>query len=274
MEVKQIHGLCYSATGVTEKVVRALMAGLEEELGLPGAVFHGFRKPGERAQDYAFGPGDLVVVGSPTYAGRMPNKIMPDYQARLRGNGALAVAAVTFGNRAYDNALAELCALLEANGFHTLAAGAFPGRHAFTDALGEGRPDWDDQRAIRAFAREIAGKLRDLREAPPPVKAPGDPAAPYYIPKGLDGEPAKFLKAKPQTDLSKCCNCGVCARTCPMGAIDPANVAEVPGTCIKCQSCVRKCTHHAKYFDDPAFLSHVAMLEKNFQEPKEIETFL
>ena len=30
MEVKQLHGLCYSATGVTEKVVRALAAGLEE----------------------------------------------------------------------------------------------------------------------------------------------------------------------------------------------------------------------------------------------------
>ena len=274
MEVKQLHGLCYSATGVTEKVVRALAAGLEEELGLSQAVFHGFRKPAERAVDYVFGPGDLVVVGSPTYAGRMPNKIAPDFQARLRGNGALAVAAVTFGNRAYDNALAELCALLEANGFHTLAAGAFPGRHAFTDALGEGRPDWDDQRAIRAFAKRIAEKVRNLEALPPPVAVPGDPAAAYYIPKVLDGEPAKFLKAKPKTDLGKCCNCGVCARTCPMGAIDPANVAEVPGTCIKCQSCVRKCTHRAKYFDDPAFLSHVAMLEKNFQEPKEIETFL
>lgn len=274
MEVTKIHGLCYSATGVTEKVVRALMEGLEEDLGLPGAVFHSFRKPGERALDHAFGPGDLVVVGSPTYAGRMPNKIMPDYQARLRGNGALAVAAVTFGNRAYDNALVELRALLEANGFHTLAAGAFPGRHAFTDALGEGRPDWDDRRAIRAFAKEIAGKLRELEEVPPPVEVPGDPEAPYYIPKGLDGEPVKFLKAKPKTDLGKCCDCGVCARTCPMGAIDPKNVAEVPGTCIKCQSCVRKCTHRAKYFDDPAFLSHVAMLERNFREPKAIETFL
>ena len=147
MEVKQIHGLCYSATGVTEKVVRVLMAGLEEALGLSGAEFHSFRKPGERAVDYAFGPGDLVVVGSPTYAGRMPNKIAPDFQARLQGSGALAVAAVTFGNRAYENSLAELCALLEAKGFHTVAAGAFPGRHAFTDALGEGRPAWDDKRA-------------------------------------------------------------------------------------------------------------------------------
>lgn len=274
MEVRQVHGLCYSATGVTEKVVRFLAEALEKELGMPQAVFHGFRKPDERSADYAFGPGDLVVVGCPTYAGRMPNKIAPDFRARLQGNGALAVAVVTFGNRAFDNSLAELCALLEANGFHTLAAGAFPGRHAFTDVLGEGRPDWDDQRAIQDFAGQIAGKLRELSGLPLPVEVPGDPEAPYYIPKGLDGEPVKFLKAKPQTDLGKCCNCGVCARTCPMGAIDLSNVAEVPGTCIKCQSCVRKCTHHAKYFDDPAFLSHVAMLEKNFREPKEIEVFL
>lgn len=59
-----------------------------------------------------------------------------------------------------------------------------------------------------------------------------------------------------------------------MGAIDPACVAEVPGICIKCQCCVRRCTKHAKYFADPAFLSHVAMLEQNFTEPKENEVFL
>ena len=52
------------------------------------------------------------------------------------------------------------------------------------------------------------------------------------------------------------------------------HMAEVPGTCIKCQRCVRKCTKHAKYFDDPAFLSHVAMLEQNFTEPKENEVYL
>lgn len=59
-----------------------------------------------------------------------------------------------------------------------------------------------------------------------------------------------------------------------MGAIDPADVSNVPGTCIKCHACVRRCTRHAKYFDDPAFLSHVAMLEQNFAEPKENRLFL
>ena len=69
-------------------------------------------------------------------------------------------------------------------------------------------------------------------------------------------------------------NCGACARLCPMGAIDPKNVSNVPGTCIKCQRCVRKCTKGAKYFDDEAFLSHVKMLEQNFAEPKDNEVFL
>ena len=77
-----------------------------------------------------------------------------------------------------------------------------------------------------------------------------------------------------EVDKEKCTNCGACARVCPMGAIDPSDVCSVPGTCIKCQACVRKCTKHAKFFDDPAFLSHVAMLEQTFTEPKKNEVFL
>ena len=57
-------------------------------------------------------------------------------------------------------------------------------------------------------------------------------------------------------------------------AEDPADISSVPGICIKCQACVRRCTKHAKYFDDPAFLSHVAMLEQNFAEAKENEFFI
>ncbi|MEI3362632.1 MAG: hypothetical protein V8R75_08680 [Oscillospiraceae bacterium] len=89
---------------------------------------------------------------------------------------------VLFGNRSYDNALAELWSVLMNNGFHPVAAGAFVGRHAFTDKLGEGRPDWDDKRQMRQFAAQIAGKLRSGRGET--VAVPGVPDAPYYIPKG------------------------------------------------------------------------------------------
>lgn len=140
--------------------------------------------------------------------------------------------------------------------------------------LADGRPDWDDKRQMGEFAARIADKVKDLTDIPAPVAVPGDAAAPYYVPKGTDGQPVKFLKAKPQTDLGKCTDCGACARLVSHGGHHPSNVAEVPGTCIKCQRCVRKCTKHAKYFDDPAFLSHVAMLEQNFTEPKENEVYL
>ena len=92
--------------------------------------------------------------------------------------------------------------------------------------------------------------------------------------KGEDGQPAKFLKAKPKTDLDKCTNCGICAKVCPMGSISKENCADIPGICIKCQACIVKCPEKAKYFDDEAFLSHVRMLEKNFTERREPEWFL
>lgn len=269
--IEKIWALYYSASGTTDRAVNTLAEALAAELDLPLERLP-FTRPAERARDHAFGAADLVVAGCPTYAGRMPNKIAPDFRARLRGNGALAVPVVLFGNRSYDNALAELRAVLASDGFRCIAAGAFVGRHAFTDRLGTDRPDWDDKKQLRAFAGRIAEKVRGGEWTE--VRVPGEPDAPYYIPRGLDGQPVNFLKAKPKTDLGKCCNCGVCARACPMGAIDPKNVALVPGTCIKCHACVRKCTHHAKFFDDPAFLSHVGMLEREFGEARENRIFL
>ena len=69
-------------------------------------------------------------------------------------------------------------------------------------------------------------------------------------------------------------NCGLCAQSCPVASIDPQDVTSVPGVCIKCQACVRCCPMGAKFFDDAAFLSHVAMLEQNFTDPKANRTFL
>ena len=140
MEIKRVCALYFSATGNTEKTVAAFAETLAEQLGVPWERLP-FTKPAERERDYMFADTDLVVVGTPTYAGKLPNKILPDLKARLHGNGALAAAIVTFGNRSYDNALAELCAVLEGDGFYTVAGGAFVGRHAFTDKLAEDRPD-------------------------------------------------------------------------------------------------------------------------------------
>ena len=273
MKIQRLWEVFFSPTGGTRRVTTLLGERIGERLGLSPEELP-FTLPAQRERELTFAPGDLVIVGCPTYAGRLPNKIMPDMRRQLRGNGALAVAAVTFGNRNCDNSLAELCALLEESGFHTVAAGAFVARHAFTDQLAYGRPGWSDQQEIRDFSDKIAVKVNSLTDISASVIVPGDPQAPYYIPRGEDGQPVNFLKAKPQTDLARCSRCGACARQCPMGAIDPRDVASVPGTCIKCQACVRKCTRGAKFFSDPAFLSHVAMLEREYQETKGNQIFL
>ena len=272
MEVKTVWALYYSATGNTKRLTLAAAKGAAERLGLPLRESP-FSTPVEREALREFQSGELVFVGCPTYAGKLPNKLLPSFQEKLRGGGAFAAALVSFGNRSFDHALSELGVTLEGDGFHTVSGAAFVGEHAFAPSLAAGRPNEEDLAAAEDFGRKTAEKLLSCRKIPEAVQVPGDAAAPYYVPKGLDGEPAKFLKAKPKTREELCTGCGLCATLCPMGSIDPRDVRLVPGVCIKCQACVRDCPTGAKYFDDPAFLSHKAMLEKNFQRKQEHQSF-
>ena len=169
--------------------------------------------------------------------------------------------------------------MLRTNGFLPLAAAAFACRHAFSDRICPERPRVEELAKARGFAMRAAEALKAadpavLEAASLAFTVPGDAEAPYYVPKGEDGAPAKFLKAKPLTDLSKCLHCGACAAHCPMGSIDTADTSNVPGICIKCQACVRGCKQGAKYFEDAAFLSHVRMLEQNFAAPEKENLYL
>ena len=241
-----------------------------------------FTLPGARQAAYRFEAGELVVFGTPTYAGRIPNRILPAVQTLFEGNGALAVPVVTFGNRSFDNALIELRIELEQQGFHTIAGGAFVSEHVFSDKLASGRPDVGDLAAIREFAGKVAEKVSALAEGsrdgmaliPAPVQVKGiEPVPAYYRPLQADGAPANFLKAKPKT-TEDCDGCGLCADLCPMGSIPPEDPRATVGTCIKCQACVKACPVRARYFDDPAMLSHILMLEQNYARRAENETFL
>jgi ferredoxin len=270
MQLKRVCVLYFSPTGGTEKIARAAAGALAGKLGLDQEFFD-FTRPEGRETEYRFGPEDLLVMASPVYAGRLPNKLAPEYKAKIFGEGSPAVPLCVFGNRSPDEALRELVLLLEGNGFRIAAAAAFAGRHAFSDRVGEGRPDGDDLDEIAAFAASAAEKLSG--DNLPPLEMDRGEIGPYYTPLKEDGAPAKFLKAKPLTDWSKCSRCGACARFCPMGSIDRETM-EAVGLCIKCQACVRKCTRHAKYFEDPDFLSHVTMLEQNYTRRAENITLL
>ena len=276
-----IHAVYFSPTGNTKTVTERAADKLAAILGLSVQNLD-LTLPEARGRIYEFGEEDLVVVGTPTYAGRVPNKFLPDLQRVLRGQQTPAVGIVTFGNRSYDNSLAELLEVLETDGFRLVAGAAMVCSHVFSDLIAPDRPDGDDLCKLDIWAEQAARKLsggageapalsggflRGLPEARHPV-------GPYYTPLGVDGQPAKFLKAKPVTDLTRCDRCGICANVCPMGSIPAEDPAETAGICIKCQACVRLCPQKARHIEDPAFLSHVKMLEQNYTRPAEAEFFL
>ena len=265
----------FSATDTTKTVVTQIAKELARHTGRPLETFD-FTLPQTRKTPKAFGPGDLVVFGTPVYAGRVPNLLIK-YVASVQGNGALAVPVVCYGNRHYDDALMELRNTLRDGGFHPVAGAAFSCQHAFSPSQNAGRPDISDLTIAAGFAYDVFQKVEGLTDpaATVPVAVPGnDPVGPYYTPRDRHGNPINILPVKPKTS-DACTQCGLCAQQCPLGAIDAEDAHQVPGKCMKCNRCVKHCPVGAKYFDDPNYLYHKSELEDLYSWPRKTpELFL
>lgn len=266
-KIKTVTALFFSPTYTTKKCVVAIAKGVAEGLAAEYRECN-ITTPLMRRQTPEYGPGDLVVFGVPVYIGRVPN-LFRDYFASIKGNGAVGVPVVVYGNRAYDDALIELRDIMQGNGFQCVAAGAFIGEHSFSYTLGGGRPDTSDLQKATAFGEEIAMRLLAGAEPPHQLQVPGNPYPyTYFDARSGKGKSIDLRKVKPETDPEKCTNCGYCAMLCPMGAIDPDNCSEIPGKCIRCCACVKLCRPKAKYFADETYLEHKAILEEKFTEPR------
>lgn len=274
MKLEKIWAVYFSGTGTTRRTVERIAGGIASRLNLPAESVD-FSRPAVRQETLGFGEKDLVVFGTPVYAGRVPNVLLPFLRERIVGGGALAVPVVLFGNRDYDDALIELRNILAADGMHPIAAGAFVGEHSFSRVLGADRPNAEDEALMDEFAARVAALAAGLDTAP--VKSVAvrgqEPLRPYYTPRDRAGNPINILKVKPKTDLSRCGGCGLCADLCPMGSIDPADVSAVRGICIKCCACVKGCPTGAKFFDDAGYLYHQHELEAQYARPAENEVF-
>lgn len=269
-----IYKIYFSPTGTTKKIVDTI----GDELSRLFAVItktYDFTLPIRRQSFPEISSEDIVVFGLPTYAGRLPNLLL-DYLDTINGNSAFAIPVVTFGNRAYDNALVELKNLLEQHDFMTIGAGAFSCEHSFSYTLAAGRPD---ERDI-AFAKDFASKMYDkilkinINEYEhTAIHVDGDALSGNYQPQTNSGVKIDIRKVKPKTS-STCIKCGLCAESCPMGSISFVDFSEVTGICIKCGACVKKCPTHAKYFDDEGYLYHKTDLEKKYMRRAENKIFI
>ncbi len=247
----EVNVLYFSATGGTEKVIMEIAEKISDKINV-----YNITLSNNRLNYLNFGPNDVVIVGVPVYAGRIPEFLL-DYFSTLQGNNTLAVFVTVYGNRDYDDALLELKNTFENNGFKGIAAGAFIAEHSYTSLVGTNRPDTADLKLARKFGEEIkaiidenvnASLLRELF-----VKG----SFPYK-------ERSNLPPIVPSTNIS-CINCGLCAKSCPVEAIDFNNFSVTNATkCISCCSCIKKCPVNAKFMNHELFAQITNRLIKNF----------
>ncbi|MBR1785393.1 MAG: 4Fe-4S dicluster domain-containing protein [Bacteroidales bacterium] len=264
LHLRGITAVFFSPCSGTAGRVGLLCSALAQRLGLPVRRVD-YTLPAARVQLPPFGPYELVVWGSPVYAGRLPNKLKDYVEASLRGEGSPFVGLVTFGNRSHGDALSELVGLARRGGLRPIGAAALAMPHVFSALIAAGRPTAADDEGLLRFADAVAEAVVGGVGCLPPFGNESPDA--YYTPLRVDGSPARFLKATPQADVRLCTRCGLCATVCPMGSVSMEGLPRFGGVCIKCQACISACRRGALSFADGDFRSHVAMLEQTFTCP-------
>lgn len=263
----------FSPTGTTKKIIFETADQISKKLKVNSFKTIDFTLPAIRKNQLSFTKEDLVVIGVPVYAGRVPNVLLK-FLNSFSGDKTLCAAVVLYGNRNYDDALIELRDILDSRGFIVIGAGAFIGQHSFSKTLGKDRPDELDMIIVEKFADKIFNKINQQNNFQSIDVKGNRPYRPYYVVKNEKNEPLyDFRKITPKTN-DNCTDCKICVNLCPMGSIDYDDVSLINGICIKCCSCIKNCPFEAKYFDDFDFIMHKEDLEQTYKEKKEPEFFI
>ena len=269
--MKKVNLMYFSPTATTKTVVEEIGKRLVDTKGLERGITINFTLPKQRESEQNFQANDILVIGVPVYAGRVPNVLLK-YLNTIQGSNTLAIPIVLYGNRHYDDALIELNDILKENGFKVIAGGAFIGEHSFSYTLGKERPDNKDLSIAKAFADKVYTKIEGDNHSAAKVNG-NRPYRPYYKPKNEDAEWVDIRKVEPKTD-DTCIDCKICSQVCPMGSIPCNDVKAIVGICIKCGACIKLCPTQSKYFDDTDYLRHKRELEEQFEERREPELFV
>lgn len=227
MNFKQITGIYFSPTESTKQVVELIanqITGSRGSLDLTDSKMKG--------PEYTFTENEAVLVGVPVYGGRVPATAIERIK-KLHGRKTPAVLVVTYGNRAYEDALLELKSVLIDQGFHPIAAAAVVTEHNIFRIVATGRPDQKDQGTIWQFGQQVNETLRTMKSCSdvPEVTVPGN--SPYR----------KYSNLPIKINVSSSCNqCGLCIKKCPVQAISrtDSKVMDVR-RCISCMRCIYLC---------------------------------
>jgi ferredoxin len=221
---------------------------------------------------------DCLFVGSPVYRDVAVPPVMDLIDALPAVEGVAAAPFVTWGAVTSGIALWQMGRALMEKGFVLAGAAAVVAEHCMMwrsrTPSGAGRPDPEDDRKVKDWARKIFEGLQN--GAPPPL--PLD--ALDYHPRGL-AEEMKEKLGKPWQIVPKtvneqtCTLCGVCVEECPVGAISLDPVPVFADACFDCFNCVRLCPEEA--IDSPLspemIEQHIGTLKEKYGEPAETRVF-
>ena len=261
----------FSPTATTKTIIETIGKRLVKKNGIDQGITVDFTLPKQRENGPTFNSNDVLLIGVPVYAGRVPH-ILLNYLNTIKGNNTLSIPVVLYGNRAYEDALLELNDILVENGFSVIAGGAFIGEHSYSDTLAKDRPDNTDLSIAKQFADNVYKKIENSARKKPIIK--GNKPYRAYSSSKIDKKREKDrMQVEPKTD-ENCIDCKICAEACPVGCIDYNDVTKITGTCIKCGACVKFCPTSSKYFDHPDYIHLKLALEKQYIDRKEPELFV
>ncbi len=234
----------FSQTGGTKKVAQAIATGIQAA-GLPVDLFEMHTIDTTLLASY-----DVIGIGSPVFYYQIPFNVTDFINALPAQNGALWFAFVSHGTIP-ATALQSITLSLK-----NKAATVLGCHHCYADGrlpyypyptLTTGHPDTLDLEESTEFGKSIARLTLRARagEDIPSVQPAPLPKEERWVFKELDLYQPKTLRAMLpplHIDANRCTTCGICAKICPVGGIDPlSNPPRIQSPCIFCFRCSMDC---------------------------------
>ena len=243
--------IVFSPTGGTQKVAQIMSEHWNKE-----AVKIDLSDTKQDFSECKITDQDMVLIAMPSFGGRAP-AVAIERLKKIRGNGAKCTLVCVYGNRAYEDTLAEMEDAAKECGFQVVAAVSAVAEHSIMPQYATGRPDASDRKQLEDFADQIAEKDDNISTIPGnrPYKKAGA--------VGLNPKPGK-----------SCVKCGLCAENCPVQAIDSTSFTPDSKKCISCMRCMKHCPKNARKING-ALVSVAAMaIKKACSVRKENELFI